>query len=217
MIGINQISKSALQRLPAYVTYLKSLPPNAPDHISATSIAAALGLGEVQVRKDLAAVTSGGKPKVGYLVTELIRELDQFLGFNSLSEAVLVGCGKMGQAILDYRNFSQYGLKIVAGFDTDTTLIGTTPNGKKILPMEKLKTVCSRNHIRLAVIAVPEDQAQNVCNSLVSCGIRGIMNIAPVHLTVPEGVVVRYENLAIELALLAGQVEAQQQEKRFSK
>lgn len=205
---MNQISKSALQRLPAYITYLKSLPADAPDHISATAIAAALGLGEVQVRKDLAAVTSGGKPKVGYQVDKLIAELDHFLGFNVLTEAVLIGCGKMGSAILDYKSFSQYGLKIVAGFDTNPALHGTTQQGKKILPMSKLKGVCSRNHIRLAVIAVPENQAQIVCDELVSYGIKGIMNITPVHLNVPADVVVRYENLAIELALLSGQVDA---------
>ena len=217
MMEINEISKSALQRLPTYVTYLKSLPAGASEYISATSIAAALGLGEVQVRKDLAAVTSGGKPKVGYRVESLIEELDRFLGFNSLSEAVLVGCGKMGRAIMNYKSFSQYGLKIVAGFDTDPALQGTTIQGKKILPMSKLKGVCSRNHVHLAVIAVPEDQAQSVCDELVSYGIKGIMNIAPVHLTVPLNVIVRNENLAIELALLAGQVDAQFREERLSK
>jgi len=216
-LGINQISKSALQRLPTYVTYLKSLPADAPEHISATSIAAALGLGEVQVRKDLASATTGGRPKVGYVVKDLIKELDQFLGFNSLSEAVLVGCGKMGRAVLDYRGFSCYGLKIVAGFDTDPALVGTSSFGKKILPMQKLKSTCTRNNIRLAVIAVPENQAQAVCDELVACGIQGIMNIAPVHLNVPAGVIVRYENLAIELALLAGQVEARYQEDRLAK
>ena len=214
---MNQISKSALQRLPAYITYLKSLPADAPDHISATTIAAALGLGEVQVRKDLAAVTSGGKPKVGYRVDTLISELDHYLGLNVLTEAVLVGCGKMGSAILDYKSFSQYGLKIVAGFDTNPMLQGTTPQGKKILPTSKLKGVFSRNRIRLAVIAVPEDQAQAVCDELVSYGIKGILNITPVHLNVPADVVVRYENLAIELALLSGQVDARFHQKHPAK
>jgi len=214
---MNQISKATLQRLPAYVTYLKSLPADAPDHISATAIAVALGLGEVQVRKDLAAVTSGGKPKIGYRVDVLLDELDQFLGFNILTEAVLVGCGKMGRAVLNYKGFNQYGLKIVAGFDSDPSLYGSTLNGKKILPLSKLKGICTRNHIRLAVIAVPEEQAQAVCDELVSCGIKGIMNIAPVHLTVPSDVIVQNENLAIELALLAGQVEAELHGKHLAK
>ena len=211
-MGFSEISKLALQRLPAYMAYLNSLPKDAPTHISATTIATALGLGEVQVRKDLAAVTSGGKPKVGYVVSELIEELEQFMGYKNMSEAILVGCGKIGCAVLNYRNFIQYGLKIVAGFDVDPTLAGITPSGKKILPMEKMKSLCSRMHIQLAVIAVPAEQAQAVCDELVACGIRGILNLASVHLNVPYHVIVRYENLAVELAILAGQVEAQQQE-----
>jgi len=211
-MGFSEISKLALQRLPAYMAYLNSLPKDAPSHISATTIAAALGLGEVQVRKDLAAVTSGGKPKIGYVVSELIEELEQFMGYKSISEAILVGCGRLGRAVLNYRDFSQYGLKIVAGFDIDPALTGITSSGKKILPMEKLKSLCSRMHIQLAVIAVPAEQAQAVCDELVACGIRGIMNLTAVHLKVPEHVIVRYENLAVELAILAGQVEAQQEE-----
>ncbi len=206
-MGISQISKASLQRLPRYITYLNSLPKNGPDHISATAIAQALGLGEVQVRKDLAAVTSGGKPKVGYVVSELIDELNQFLGYNNRSEAVLVGCGQMGRAILDYQCFNDYGLEIVAGFDINAAQGEATPRGKKILPMQKLKGLCSRRHIRLAVVAVPKDQTQAVCDELVACGIRGIVNITPAHVTVPADVVVRYTNLAIELAMLAGQLE----------
>lgn len=206
-MGISQISKASLQRLPTYITYLKSLGKNAPEYISATAISQALGLGEVQVRKDLAAVTSGGKPKVGYRVAELLDELNQFMGYNNRSEAVLVGCGKMGRAILDYKSFSEYGLEIVAGFDIDPALVGSTPQGKKILPMQKLRGLCARRHIHLAVIAVPKEQAQEVCDQLVACGIRGIANITPAHLTVPPGVIVQYNNLAVELALLAGQVE----------
>lgn len=213
-MGFTAISKLALQRLPAYMAYLNSLPKDAPTHISATTIAAALGLGEVQVRKDLAAVTSGGKPKVGYVVSELIEELEQFMGYTNISEAVLVGCGKLGRAVLDYRDFSKYGLKIVAGFDADPSRCGVTPLGKKIMPMDKLKGLCSRMNIKLAVIAVPSDQAQEVCDQLVDCGISGIMNLTAVHLKVPEQVIVRYENLAVELAILAGQVEVHQKKEK---
>lgn len=212
-MGTTSISKSTLQRLPSYITYLKSLPKNSPPNISATTIANALGLGEVQVRKDLAAVTSGGKPKVGYAVVDLIRELDQFLGYNDVSEAVLVGCGKLGHALLDYRGFNQYGLKIVAGFDSDPALTGVTPHGQNIFPMEKLNNLCSRLHIRLGVIAVPAEQAQSVCDDLVDCGIQGILNLAPVHLNVPAGVIVENENVAVSLANLAGKLDMQYRSK----
>jgi len=209
-MSTNGISKSTLQRLPAYLTYLKSLPPESPANISATAMAQALGLGEVQVRKDLAAVTSGGKPKVGYIITDLTRELEQFLGYNDVSEAIVVGCGKLGRALLDYRGFSQYGLELVAGFDANPALAGMTAHGKEIFPLNKLSNLCGRMHIRLGVIAVPAEQAQPVCDMLVECGVRGILNLAPVHLNTPHGVVVENENIAVALAAVAGRLETQE-------
>lgn len=201
------ISRSTLQRLPTYLTYLKTLPEGGSPYISATNIAAALGLGEVQVRKDLAAVTSGGKPKVGYVITDLIRELDQFLGYTDLSDAIIVGCGKLGRALLDYQGFSQYGLKLLAGFDNDPKAVGITEHGQKIFPMDKLGSFCSRNRVSLAIIAVPAAHAQEVCDLLVESGIRGILNMSAVHLTVPKGIAVSNENIAVSLAALAAQVE----------
>ena len=110
-----EISKSVLKRLPSYLTYLKSLPPDSPPNISATALAAALSMGEVQVRKDLALVSDGGRPKVGYMRQSLIADIEQFLGYDNTTEAVLIGAGKLGQALLGYSGFAEYGLEIVAG------------------------------------------------------------------------------------------------------
>lgn len=113
-----EISKSVLKRLPSYLTYLKSLPADGPANISATALAAALSMGEVQVRKDLALVSDGGRPKVGYMRESLISDIEQFLGYDNTTEAVLIGAGKLGRALLGYSGFAEYGLEIAAAFDT---------------------------------------------------------------------------------------------------
>ena len=113
------ISKQTLLRLPLYLNYMKQLGENTPEHISATTIAEALRLNHVVVRKDLAAVSSAGKPKVGYNTAALIAELEEFLGYNDVDDAIIVGAGKLGKALLTYGGFKDCGMNIVAAFDID--------------------------------------------------------------------------------------------------
>ena len=100
------ISKSVLKRLPGYLAYLKNMPEGSPANISATALANALGMGEVQVRKDLAMVSDGGRPKVGYLRESLIDDIEQFLGYDNTTDAVLIGAGKLGLALMGYKGFN---------------------------------------------------------------------------------------------------------------
>ena len=109
-----EISKATLKRLPTYLAYLKSLPEGSSVNISATALAAGLHMGEVQVRKDLALVSSGGRPKIGYNRAALIADIEQFLGYGNTNDAVLIGAGKLGRALLGYSGFAEYGLNIVA-------------------------------------------------------------------------------------------------------
>lgn len=197
------ISRQTLERLPVYLNYLKSLVQFESANVSATSIANAMGFNHVQVRKDLAQVSSRGRPKLGYVTSELISDIKNFLGYNKLNDAVLIGVGKLGGALLSYDGFAEYGLNIVAGFDCNEKLISAQISGKKILPMHKLKNLCERMKIRLAIITVPESAAQNVCDILIDCGITGILNFAPTHLLVPENILVQNENLAVCLAVLS--------------
>ena len=205
-MDIRGVSKATLDRLPGYLTYLKTLPEKSPSNISATMIAETLGLGDVQVRKDLARVSGAGKPKVGYIVKDLIRDLENFLGYNDLNNAFLIGCGKLGRALLDYTGFLQYGLNVVAGFDSDESVLGETDSGKEIFPLEKFSDLCKRMNIRIGIICVPQNYAQQVCDLMINCGIKGIMNFAPVHLSVPSDIIVQNENLAAELAKLSGKL-----------
>jgi len=198
-----EISRPSLQRLPIYLRYLKSLHAGAPSNISATTLAAALNMGEVQVRKDLAAVSSLGKPKIGYMVSKLIAELETYLGYDDVSDAVIIGAGKLGKALLDYSGFSQYGINIVAAFDMDDSVVGKTDSNKSIFPLSKFEDFCKRLKIRIGIITVPAGCAQSVCDLMIENGILAIWNFAPVHLSVPPAILVQNENMASSLALLS--------------
>lgn len=197
------ISKQALLRLPLYLSYLKSLPRQGGVNISATMIASALELNDVQVRKDLASVSKGGRPKLGYVVEDLIRDIESYLGYDSTNDAIIVGAGRLGGALLSYAGFKEYGLNIVGAFDIDDSKIGTEICGKVIQPLSKIKEFCETMEIRIAIITVPASEAQKVCQMLVDSGILAIWNFAPVHLKVPDGILVQQENMAASLAVLS--------------
>lgn len=196
------IPLQTLQRLPAYLSYLRRVLPD-KKNVSARTIAAALSLGEIQVRKDLAAVSDKGRPKTGYDTAELIADIEDTLGCTNSKDAVLIGAGKLGTALLSYKGFSEYGLNIVSAFDTDKSKCGTDESGKAVLPMEKLTDFCKRLNIRIGIITVPAAHAQEICDKLVDCGIKAVWNFAPVHLNAPPGVLVKSENMAASLALLS--------------
>ena len=201
------VSKKLLKRLPVYLHYIKTLPEHT-ENISATRMAKDLGLGDVMVRKDLAKVSNGGRRKLGYVREDLIVDIEKFLDFNSTTDAIVIGAGKLGQALLDYCGFEASGLHIVAGFDLHTSKKYTN-GGKPIYPMTKLAQFCEDNQVAIAVITVPAERAQDVCDELVDCGIRAIWNFAPVHLNVPERIVVQSENLAVSLTALRMQLKNQ--------
>ncbi len=198
------IPKATLGRLPLYLQYLKSLAAVKGATISATAIAKGLSLGEVQVRKDLAAVSGAGKPKIGYETDKLITDLESHLGYERLTNAVLVGAGKLGRALLDYDGFEDFGVKIVAGFDCNETAL--KKDTKDILPIRDIGAYCREHDVKLGIITVGQGSAQDVCDKLVESGIEAIWNFAPVTLKVPNGVLLKQENLALSLAYLNNQI-----------
>ena len=204
------VSKSVLKRLPVYLSYLRGLPENGTPYISATALANALGMGEVQVRKDLALVSDGGRPKIGYFRESLIEDINQFLGYDNTTDAILVGAGKLGQALLGYGGFDAYGLNILAAFD----VAPAKSEGKPILPMEELESFCRANQILMGIITVPAEYAQQVCDRLIACGIKAIWNFASVHLDVPAHILVQNENMATSLAVLSMHLQAQIKDKK---
>ena len=203
-----KVSKSVPKRLPGYLDYLKSMPENSGTHISATALANALGMGEVQVRKDLAMVSDGGKPKIGYVRQSLIYDIEQFLGYDNTTDAVLLGAGKLGQALLDYKGFEEYGLNILAAFDVAPKM-EITEGGKPVYSMDELESFCRKHKVLMGIITVPGDHAQEVADRLVGCGIKAIWNFAPTRLEVPANILVQQENMATSLAVLSMHLQAQ--------
>lgn len=202
----SNVTKATLGRLPQYLQFLNGLPPGQYDHISATTIARMLSLGEVQVRKDLAAVSGLGKPKVGYRTSELIKDLEDALGCKKLTPAILVGAGKLGRALLDYNGFEEYGVQITAAFDCNEQVLRMNNTSKEILPISSLKKYCTENGIRIGIITVGSGSAQDVCDQMLEAGITAIWNFAPCQLKVPDNVLVKQENLALSLAHLNSQI-----------
>ena len=208
-----KISKSVLKRLPGYHAYLKSIQNSDSPYISATAIANALDMGEVQVRKDLAMVSDGGRPKVGYVREHLIEDIEQFLGYDNTTDAVLIGAGKLGQALCGYSGFKAYGLNILAAFDIAPTATHTQ-EGTPIYPMEQLQSFCKTNKVLMGIITVPAQHAQEVCDELIAAGIKAVWSFATSHLDVPQGILVQYENMATSLAVLSMHLQAQIKENK---
>ena len=202
-----KVSKKLLKRLPIYLNYLKGLPEDSAN-ISATALAKALELGDVQVRKDLAKISAAGRRRTGRSREQLIRDIEDFLDFASETCTIVVGAGKLGQALLDYEGFEEAGFHVMAGFDLEPEKESTNC-GKPIYPISYLDRFCRYYNVHIGVIAVPAKNAQKVCNILVSNGVKAIWNFAPIHLKVPEDVVVHSENLAISLTSLRVQMKKQ--------
>ena len=207
MIAMNTkiqiVSRATLQRLPRYHTLLKQYASAGSKTVSCTQLAAELKLDSSQVRKDIAVTGIIGRPKIGYDVETLIHTIRQFLGWNNVTDAILVGAGNMGVALMSFDGFAEYGLSIVAAFDSDRAKVGDQLAGKDILPMDKLPGLVRRLSIKIGIIAVPQESAQEVANLLTLSGIRAIWNFTPVSLDVPAGVIVENVRLSESLAVLS--------------
>ena len=202
---LNTISKATLGRLPQYLQYLRGLPQSVST-ISATAISKGLSLGDVQVRKDLAAVSGKGKPRIGYEREKLINDIESHLGYDKLTGAVLVGAGKLGKALLDFDGFEEYGVRIIAAFDCNEQPMRIGRSDKPVLPIRELASFCKQNEVRLGIITTGQGSAQEVLDEMVRCGITAVWNFAQCELNAPCGVILKQENLALSLAYLNNQI-----------
>lgn len=201
-----QIPKSVIKRLPSYLACIKRGVLSEREYVSSSVIAGVLGLGEVLVRKDLALVSGAGKPKRGYLRTELVQHISEALGCTVQKNAIVIGAGKLGVALLGYAGFSEYDITIEAGFDSDPEKIGKEFKGKRIYDVKDIKSYSLYHGVQIGIITVPASVAQEVCNLLVESGIKAIWNFAPVKLDIPDNVFVKNENMPASLAVLASNI-----------
>jgi len=202
------VSEPTLRRLPTYLHLLRGHHELGAERISCNQIGRELGLDPTQVRKDLAVAGNAGRPRVGFEVASLIEGIETFLGWNNVNEAFLAGAGNLGYALLGYDRLKDYGVHIVAAFDSDPRKVGTEVHGRMVLAIGRLAGLVRRMHVRIGIIAVPADQAQGVADRMVEGGVLAIWNFAPVTLQLPPHVIVQNEELYYSLAALSRKVSA---------
>ena len=192
-----------IRRYPIYLRCIREMIAAGELHISSAVVAEKLGLDPVLTRKDLAMAGVPGKPRRGYPATELQAAINRALGWNNTTDAVLVGVGSLGNALLGYSGFEEQNLSIAVAFDSNPGLFGLTIHGVKVRPMEDLPRLVKRMKIKLGILTVPSAAAQSCADQLVAAGIRGIWNFSSVQLEVPAGIVVQNVDLAQSLAVLS--------------
>lgn len=198
------VSRNQLMRMPIYRNYLQDKLRKGIAEISAPVMARELKLNEEKVRKDISLVSSQeGKPRQGRDVELLIKDIEEFIGYNTRTNAVLVGVGHLGSALLAYQGFSEYGIDICMAFDANPERDGEIIAGKRVYYTKNMSMLCRIMDIKIAIITVPAQYAQNVCDILIDAGVKAIWNFAPTHLIVPSDVVVYNENMAASLAVLS--------------
>jgi redox-sensing transcriptional repressor len=201
--GELQVPKAVVSRLSLYLRELQHLVRDGSDTTSSTQLGKLLGFTDAQVRKDLAYFGQFGYPGIGYRCSELIDAIKGILGTKQPWPVAMIGLGNLGRALMGYRGFQQQGFQIVAAFDIDPAKIGKSFEGIQIFDLHEVERIAKERGIRLAIIAVPGTAAQKVADVLVSAGIEGILNFAPVTLNLPKQVQTIGVDLAIELEQLA--------------
>ena len=200
---MKRYSKNQLQRYPIYLKYLRQLKEQGYTSVSSPLIAKELGYSEEQIRKDLQLVSNeAGRPKKGRNIDKLIETLENFLGYSSLANALLIGAGHLGNALMNFPSFEEMGITILAGFDSDPNKIGTVINGKSILDMQELPRYIKEYKAHIVILTVPANVAQKITDYAVESGARAIWNFAPIHINVPGDVVIEDVNMASSLAVL---------------
>ena len=200
---VNSIPRPTLRRLPRYYFLLKNLAKTGQAYISSSDVARELSMEDTLVRKDLSLTGFTGKPKVGYSVTMLIAHIEEILGLNNTKDAVIVGVGNLGKALVGYPGFREFGLHIVAAFDSDNAKIGRTIGGLRVENSSSLSDRLLEMDVHLGIITVPAEAAQDVADSLIDGGVLALWNFAPQHLRIPEHVLIQNENLAARLSRLS--------------
>ncbi|MCU4176347.1 redox-sensing transcriptional repressor Rex [Carboxylicivirga sp. N1Y90] len=203
----NLVPEPALRRMPCYLAYLKLAQRDGLKHISSTLIARDMGVDPTQVTKDLSYTTIVGKTRVGYEVDLLIDVLEEFLGFTVIDEAYLFGVGSLGKALLHDHGLKQFGLKVVAAFDVDPEVVGKTIEGVPIYHFDELSRMQNQG-VRIGILTVPVDKAQDVAMRLVDVGIKALWNFTPVRIKVSEDVVVQNTSLYAHLAVMFNRLKS---------
>jgi redox-sensing transcriptional repressor len=200
---MRKVAESTIRRLSLYLRFLEEFEEQGIDTISSEALASRGGTTSAQVRKDLSFFGSFGKRGLGYTVPELAGRLREILGLKRNYRVAMIGAGKIGSALVQYRGFKQRGFDIVAIFDVDPGKVGRQWNGLTVQDIASLETQLQQQPVDMAVLVTPAEAAQAVADRLIRLGVKAILNFAPLQLSVPDDVVVKTVNLALELETLS--------------
>lgn len=198
----NLLPEPTLRRLPWYLAYVAMLRLEGVEKVSSRRLAEDLAVDASQIAKDLSFIKIKGKTRIGYDVAELETVLQEFLGFAQCHNAVMVGAGSLGGALMCDSGLNHYGLNIVAGIDTDARIVNTRIKGIPVYPPSELPELVKRLGILIGIIAVPVEQAQDVADNLVSAGIKALWNFTPRRIRVKPGIVVSNTSIYSHLAVM---------------
>ena len=200
------IPNPAVRRLSLYLRQLESFKRKDRRTISSKQLGESLNLTDAQVRKDLAYFGQFGHPGIGYRVDDLIAQVRKILGTDKVWNVLLVGAGNLGRALMAYKGFNAKGFRLTNVFDASAQLVGKKVNSYTVQAMSELESTIQKSQVRLGMIAVPADSAQDVVDQLVAAGLRGILNFAPTSVNVPPHIALNAVDLSVQLEQLSFQV-----------
>lgn len=201
------ISVQTIRRLPQYLRIFYKLHGYGRELVSSTLLAQETHLLPIVVKKDLQAVGAPSKLRAGFKVQGSIKVIEQFLGWNNLNKAFLIGVGHLGEALLGFTGFKNHGLEIVCAFDTAPDKVGHYVHGVPVYHTAQLASRIAQENLKIAVLTVPASAAQGITDTLLAGGIKAIWNFAPIHVQVPPGVIVQQEDISSGLAELCAKLK----------
>ena len=203
-----KIPEPALRRLPWYLSYVKLLRSQGELIVSSTQIAKKIDVSASQIAKDLSYVDISGKTRVGYDIDELINVLESFLGFTNTHRAVVFGVGSLGAELLSDSGLEQFGLKIIAGFDVNASVVSKQINNITVFHSNEFIGRNESIKAEIGILTVPPGNAQDVSDYMIRGGIKGIWNFTPFRIRVPEGVVLQNTSLYAHLAVMFNRLKS---------
>ncbi len=212
-----KISKSVIERIPLYLNYLEKVNEENILMISSKTISDNLGLGEVQVRKDLNLISGNGKPKIGYVLKDLKQDLEQLIRSEQYTNIIIIGAGNIGEALARNFQYEKPQFRLIGIFDNDSHKINSCISNIIIQDINTLASFCEHHRIDIAIICVPGDNAQDVCDIVVKNNIKGILNFTNTYLNVNKNINIRNVDITSLLTMIAIEINNNKGENIYGK